>query len=263
MKARRAFLLHAAGIATLTALDPRRVMAAGRVGPDELDRPLLGDRYVEGRERRLLRDVLARIRRVQATVGNGNFALLGFDHMRKVARQYRSVEPFTRAEIGFIESLFYFDAREYGFYGEKVLGGLTDQLEVRHAVVIRGTGQRLLRGTATERYLAMRRVVGPRLVLTSGMRSVAKQIHLFLAKAARVEGNLSRASRSLAPPGYSYHAVGDFDVGQRGLGAANFTTAFARTEVFKRLIATGNLRMRYPRGNYLGVRYEPWHIRVV
>jgi len=266
MNDRRAFLARATGAAALALLGPRRAFAARAKrasGGDDLDRPLAGDRYVDARQRRLLVDTLSRMRRVQATVGYGNFALLGFDQMRKVARQYHAVEAFTRAEAEFIEGLFYFDAREYGFYGEKVLGGLTDQVEVRHAVVVRGTGQRLLRGMAIERYQEMRRAVGPALVLTSGMRSMSKQIYLFLAKAARVDGNLSRASRSLAPPGYSFHAVGDFDVGQQGLGAANFTAAFARSEVFKRLVATDNLRMRYPRGNYLGVRYEPWHIRVV
>jgi len=266
MSSRRAFLIRTTGIAGLAVLDPRRAFAA-RTTPvsvgDDLDRPLAGDRYVDARQRRLLIDTLARMRRVQTTIGYGHFALLGFDQMRQVARQYPSVEPFTRAEIEFIEGLFYFDAREYGFFGEKVLGGLTDQIAVRHATAVHGTGQRLLRGAALKRYRTMRRAVGTRLVLTSGMRSMSKQIYLFLAKAARVDGNLSRASRSLAPPGYSFHAVGDFDVGQRGLGAANFSAAFARSEVFKRLAATGNLRMRYPRGNYLGVRYEPWHIRVV
>ncbi len=53
--------------------------------------------------------------------------------------------------------------------------------------------------------------------LTSGVRGVAKQFILFLAKAEANGGNLSLASRSLAPPGYSYHGVGDFDVGEKDL----------------------------------------------
>ena len=100
-------------------------------------------------------------------------------------------------------------------------------------------------------------------MLTSGVRGVVKQARLFLAKVVRSEGNLSRASRSLAPPGYSYHGIGDFDVGQRGLGAANFTDRFARTRLYRRLVETGHLVERYPLGNDLGVRHEPWHVMVV
>jgi LAS superfamily LD-carboxypeptidase LdcB len=90
-----------------------------------------------------------------------------------------------------------------------------------------------------------------------------KQFVLFLDKACRNEGNLSLASRSLAPPGYSYHCVGDFDVGQVGLGAMNFTARFAFTEVFRQLQDLGYVRLRYGRDNMLGVRYEPWHVKVV
>jgi LAS superfamily LD-carboxypeptidase LdcB len=99
-------------------------------------------------------------------------------------------------------------------------------------------------------------------VLTSGVRSIVKQLYLFMRKAERADGNLSLASRSLAPPGYSFHAIGDFDVGKRGLGGANFTQAFARTDVYRRLVDLGFVEMRYPQQNLLGVRFEPWHIRV-
>jgi len=89
-----------------------------------------------------------------------------------------------------------------------------------------------------------------------------KQFLLFLNKVYICNGNLSLASRSLAPPGYSFHGNGDFDVGQAGLGAFNFTDRFTDTEVFKRLSELGYLKLRYPKGNPLGVRYEPWHIKV-
>ncbi|HKI73197.1 MAG TPA: D-alanyl-D-alanine carboxypeptidase family protein, partial [Pseudomonadales bacterium] len=79
----------------------------------------------------------------------------------------------------------------------------------------------------------------------------------------QAKGNLSRASRSLAPPGHSYHGVGDFDVGKVGYGLRNFTSDFARTDEYKSLLELGYVTMRYPQYNLMGVRYEPWHIKVV
>jgi LAS superfamily LD-carboxypeptidase LdcB len=109
----------------------------------------------------------------------------------------------------------------------------------------------------------IRRALGDDLVLTSGLRSVTKQFMLFLSKAARSGGNLSQASRSLAPPGYSFHGVGDFDVGQRGYGSDNFTWRFTESPVYAKLIDLGFTRLRYTEKNALGVRFEPWHIKVV
>ena len=98
--------------------------------------------------------------------------------------------------------------------------------------------------------------------MTSGVRGMMKQFLLFLNKAYANNGNLSLASRSLAPPGYSFHGNGDFDVGQSGFGSLNFTAQFTETAVFKRLADLGYLKLRYPKDNLLGVRYEPWHIKV-
>ena len=94
------------------------------------------------------------------------------------------------------------------------------------------------------------------------MRGLAKQYHLFLRKAVETQGNLSRAARSLAPPGYSFHAVGDFDIGKLGLGSENFTDRFAETEEFSKLIDLGYVDIRYPESNPFGVRHEPWHIKI-
>jgi len=104
--------------------------------------------------------------------------------------------------------------------------------------------------------------IGDTITLTSGVRSVVKQMHLFLRKASKYEGNLSLASRSLAPPGYSFHGIGDFDVGHIKLGEQNFTDAFAKTDEFKKLIDLGYINIRYLMDNELGVRFEPWHIKV-
>lgn len=212
---------------------------------------------------RMLQLTLRRINRVQSTVGYGNFNLLSFDKMLKVAKQHTSVENFTKVELHFLEKLFYVDASRYGFYGPKVLRNLSDDIDRSKTVYIRGSGQRIFKGRALERYKSIKKTIGPDLVLTSGVRSVVKQLFLFMNKAERAKGNLSLASRSLAPPGYSFHAIGDFDVGKRGLGGANFTDAFSRTDVYHRLVDLGYVQMRYPQRNLLGVRFEPWHIRVL
>ncbi len=105
--------------------------------------------------------------------------------------------------------------------------------------------------------------VGPNLVLTSGVRSVVKQLQLFLAKLESSKGNLSLTSRSLAPPGHSYHGIGDFDVGKKGYGKLNFTSEFSNTTEYKKLIELKYVDIRYTKDNSVGVRYEPWHIKVV
>jgi len=221
-----------------------------------------GDVWLARADARLLETTLARLRRVERTVGHGNFHTLGFDAMLRFGRGHASVGPFTRAELDFIERIFHADARRYGFMGSKVATRLTEPVP-RTLVRPSGTAQRLVRGDALGRFEKMRAEVGEDLVLTSGVRGVVKQARLFLAKVAASGGNLSRASRSLAPPGYSYHGIGDFDVGQRGLGAANFTERFASTELYRRLVGAGHLVERYPIGNTLGVRHEPWHVMVI
>ncbi len=211
----------------------------------------------------ILNSVVARLRRVRGIVGHGNFALLGFDEMLSVSRNYSKVRRFPKKELNFLEDIFYRDAARYGFYGEKVLSGLTDRVPNRNSAKVRRTGQYLFKGSPLVIYKEMRSKLGKDVVLTSGVRGMAKQMYLFLAKAQRTKGNLSRASRSLAPPGYSFHAAGDFDVGKRGWGARNFSSDFAKTDVFKKLVDMGYARLRYPQDNLLGVRYEPWHIKIV
>ena len=205
---------------------------------------------------------LERLKRLQRTVGHGNFYLLNFDEALKIARNYTRVGRFTRKEITFLEQIFYEDSITYGFLGEKPLKNLTDKIKRKSVVKVHHTGNYLYKGQPLETYRKIKDDIGDQVILTSGVRSVIKQFMLFLSKAHESLGNLSMASRSLAPPGYSYHGIGDFDVGQVGLGAANFTEKFAETDVFKKLKELGYIKFRYPHGNLLGVRFEPWHISV-
>lgn len=221
-----------------------------------------GDIRLERREFDLLKSCARRFERVQRTVGHGNFYLLSLDEAISIARSYSRVGEFTRAEMDFLEMIFYFDASHYGFFGNKPVKNITDGVKRREVVKIPYTGNYLYKGMPLQTYKKIIRGVGDGVVLTSGVRSVIKQFLLFLNKAYESEGNLSLASRSLAPPGYSYHGISDFDVGQAGLGADNFTERFTATSVYQRLNEQGYVRIRYPMDNLLGVRFEPWHIKV-
>ncbi len=221
------------------------------------------DAFLGECEVELLKRTAAHLRRVQNTVGYGNFGIVGFDRMLRIGRRYPQVERFDRKELMFLESIFYSEADRLGFYGEKVLTRMTEEIPRKEVFKVPATGQFLFQGESLETYLQIKRAIGDDVVLTSGVRGVVKQMYLFLNKAVRTGGNLSRASRSLAPPGYSFHGIGDFDVGKRGLGRANFTAKFARTDVYERLLDYGFATLRYPPGNLEGVRYEPWHIKVV
>ncbi|MEO5341246.1 MAG: M15 family metallopeptidase [Magnetococcus sp. MYC-9] len=221
-----------------------------------------GDVFLDAKRFSLLQSVLARFERVQKTVGFGHFYLLDFDEAVNIAKMHTDVGPFTVEELDFLEQLFYERALLYGFYGEKPLKNLTDQIDKREVVKVPNSGNHLYRGKPLELYSQLRHRVGSKLILTSGVRSVVKQFMLFLSKIHEGNGNLSRASRSLAPPGYSYHGISDFDVGQAGFGQYNFTEKFVESGVFKQLHAMGFLSLRYPRDNLTGVRFEPWHVKV-
>ncbi len=226
------------------------------------DKPQPSDIVLSAERKILLDSALKRLKRVQRTVGFGNFCVLSFDGALAVARNYSAVGKFTRAETDFLDEIFHIDAATYGFYGDKPVKILTAKASSNELVKIPRTGNYLFRGKPQEKYLQIKKQLGDSVYLTSGVRGIMKQFILFLSKAAANEGNMSLASRSLAPPGYSYHAVSDFDVGEKGLGAANFSSMFACSATCARLQELGYLKLRYPENNLLGVRFEPWHIKV-
>jgi len=211
----------------------------------------------------LLQPTIERLERVQRFIGHGNFNLIGFDEMLYFARNYEEVGMFDPAELAFLEEIFFNDATNYGFFGEKVTPDLTARINQSDVAKIDGSGHYLLKGGSLNQYNLIHSDVGENLLLTSGLRNVVKQMHLYLAKTRQSNGNLSKASRSLASPGYSFHGIGDFDVGKIGLGEANFTIDFSNTEEFRRLITLGYVDIRYTDTNRFGVRYEPWHIKII
>ena len=203
-----------------------------------------------------------RMRNLQKLVGHGNFNILNFTDGLSLAKNYPKVGRFTKEELKFLEFVFYEDGQRYGFMGQKPLKEITDQVKKKDVIKVPYSGNYLYKERSIEIYKDIKKELGDQVVLTSGIRSVMKQFLLFLNKVHNSEGNLSLASRSLAPPGYSFHGNGDFDVGQAGYGKLNFTGTFTETEVYKRLSELGYLQLRYPADNKLGVRYEPWHIKI-
>jgi hypothetical protein len=221
------------------------------------------DIFVSMEDKVLLHSIHLRLKNLQSQIGYGHFNVLNFDDALVFAKRFQVVGKFTKAELDFIEKVFATKATDYGFYGEKVIASLTNKIKKQHTFKVPHTGHYLFKEQSFQYYKKLRDNVGEGIILTSGIRSNVKQLHLFLAKVVRVNGNLSRASRSLAPPGYSYHGIGDFDVGRKGWGGKNFTDAFSQTDEFKRMQDLGYVTIRYDEGNSLGVRFEPWHIKVV
>lgn len=210
----------------------------------------------------LLGSVVDRLERLCNTIGYANFAILGFDDAVRFSANHSTVGAFTRQDLDFLEMIYSRDASDYGFYGARQIVSLTQTIMPRDVEKIPGTGNFLFKGDAIRKYRQIKSYLGEEAILTSGIRGLVKQFYLYLHKAKRHDGNLSLASRSLAPPGYSYHATGDFDIGQRGLGGANFSERFTATPVFRKLTERGFVEYRYDKDNMLGVRYEPWHIKL-
>jgi len=210
----------------------------------------------------IFESTVLKLRRLQKLVGHGNFNILNFTDALSFARNYSNVGEFTKKELKFMELTFYEDGQLYGFLGQKPLKEITDQVRKKDVIKIPYSGNYLYKERSIEIYQEIKKELGDQVILTSGIRSVMKQFLLFLNKVQRSEGNLSLASRSLAPPGYSFHGNGDFDVGQKGYGKLNVTGTFTETDVYKRLSEMGYLQLRYPEDNKLGVRYEPWHIKI-
>lgn len=230
---------------------------------EKFDQTFSQDIFLSADKNYIFETTLKRILRVKNIIGYANFNLLSFDDMLLYAHRYPKIGRFTKSELAFIDEVFFFDANEYGFYGNKVIKELTSKINKKETVKISGSGHYLFQGDALIKFNQLENDLGPNLILTSGVRSIVKQLQLFLSKLKTSEGNISLASRSLAPPGHSYHGIGDFDVGKKDFGKLNFTSKFAETKEYKRLIELKYIDLRYTKNNQVGVRYEPWHIKVV
>ena len=218
----------------------------------------LEDKYVED-----FKNVRKKLTLIQRHVGYGNFNVISFDKMLKTARWSSKIERFSKNELEFLESIFYYNPSEHGFFGDRVSSNITDKIRKKDIVKISRTGHYLFKGKPKETYNEMAQDIGNTLVLTSGVRSIVKQTKLFLDKINNTDGNITIAAKSLAPPAFTYHSIGDFDVGKKGFGHANFTERFALTQEFLKMRKLKYIDMRYTVNNKDGVRYEPWHVKII
>lgn len=215
---------------------------------------------VRGAANPIVYSLLDKLNAVQNWVGYVQFNIISFDDLLKQATYCK--KPLSSMEIEFVESIFYGDPKKYGFYGARTVPQLTQAVSRNEVVYINKTGHFLLKGASLEKYSEVKKLIGNDLVLTSGVRAPVKQLHLFLKKMVNSGGDMRLTSTSIAPPGYTFHSVGDFDIGKAGFGQYNFTERFQETDVFKKLHDGGYISIRYTSNNPYGVRFEPWHIKV-
>lgn len=112
--------------------------------------------------------------------------------------------------------------------------------------------------------------LGRRLYIDSGYRSPGRQAYLFFYYLARTSNfSLKENARWIALPGYSEHGSPlytaiDFisEEGINGFSGKQTAEDFEKLDEYKWLQANGarfNFYLSYPRGNKLGVAFEPWH----
>lgn len=254
---RRDFLnISKAGVIT-TALFSKDLLA---IEPPEIRNPYF---YLEEKYENDFQEIRRKLNLIQRHVGYGNFNILGFDEALKIAKRVSSIGEFSKSQLEFLEFMFYYNPSSHGFYGKRINKSITSSINKKEIIKIPKTGHYLFKGKPLETYNEMVKDIGNTLTLTSGIRSVVKQTKLFFDKIASVNGNITVAAISLAPPAYTYHFIGDFDVGKKGFGVANFTSRFALTDEFKRIKKLKYVDVRYTINNKDGVRYEPWHITTV
>ena len=219
--------------------------------------------YLNKSDLDILVSIKHRLSRVKKHIGYANFNFISYDDALYFARNYSSIGKFTQTEQALIEKIFYSDPTQFGFYGERTTQNITNKISSKNIVKIKHSGHFVYKGKANEDYNRIIKDVGSNLILTSGVRNVVKQLDLYASKVIKTNGNLTSASRVIAPPGYSYHTVSDFDVGKKGWGFKNFTSAFADTKEFKEIRKLNYVGIRYTKNNKDGVRFEPWHVKVI
>jgi len=209
-----------------------------------------------------LANLAARLHRLRQLVGYARFNLVDLDQARKLARRYQRVGAFEADELALLEHFFHTDPAPWGFHGPRVSDDLAQRIDDSEVSKIRGSGHYLYRGAAERLFARLQCDIGEELLLTSGVRNHLKQAQLFCDRLLATDGDYAAATHWVAPPGHSYHASGDFDVGVAGLGGANFTDAFLDTDAARHIARLDYAVQRYPADNPWGVAHEPWHIQV-
>ena len=170
------------------------------------------DIYLSYSEFRTLKSLNHRLRKLKYFVGYANFNLISFNSALYYARNYSKIGAFTKDELTLVDKFFNEDPYQYGFYGNKTCTNLNNKISRKDVVKIPHTGHFLFKGKSQEDYYNIIKDVGHSLTLTSGVRNVVKQLSLYVNKIYRCHGNMTRATKSIAPPAFSYHSIHDFDV---------------------------------------------------
>jgi len=76
------------------------------------------------------------------------------------ARNYEEIGAFDPAELAFMEEIFFNDATDYGFFGEKVNPELTHRINQNEVEKIGGSGHYLLKGDSLNQYQLIHKDVG-------------------------------------------------------------------------------------------------------
>lgn len=321
------------------------------------DKSYPGDIWASPEQMLLIYSCYNKLSQVQRRVGFSNFNYIDFPTVIQTAGQQRRTGryfgkqaectiPFTSIEEAFMEQVFAFDAKAFGFHGQKVIRSQNYRVNPKDLTFM--DGHFIRKGEALAKYTNIKKQVNEKsaqtggkakhqqsalnMQITSGIRNIPKQMRLFFRKGVRLtqvpqessvsildyrngttdrvqvydlkkewrryrpaintlkhqwlpanlkkderkrfllnQGfhliNLSAVSRSLAPPGYSWHGKYDFDIGLRSgkFKPYNFRKEFILTPLFIALFSNGFIHLqdlRYQQDNALGVRFEPWHIRV-
>ncbi len=221
------------------------------------------DVYLPLNDIRTLYDIDRRLKRLRRFIGYANFNFISLDTAFYYARNYSAIGEFTQNEKNLIEKLFYSNPTQYGFYGNKTVDSITQKINEKDLEKIPHSGHYIYKGKPLADYKRILKDIGDNIVLTSGVRSVVKQLSLYTSKLIQLHGNVSQTSSIIAPPAYTYHAISDFDVGKKGWGNRNFSEEFAHTEEFAKMIKLNYISIRYTPNNKDGVRFEPWHVKVI
>lgn len=114
--------------------------------------------------------------------------------------------------------------------------------------------------------VAVAREEGVRIVPISGFRPISYQKTLF-ERAVKRYGSEQKASRWVAPPGYSEHATGwTLDVGDESQRGTDIEPSFESTPASRWLQNNAHrfgFELSFPPNNPQGVNHEPWHWRFI
>ncbi|NQY95366.1 MAG: hypothetical protein HRT43_14465, partial [Campylobacteraceae bacterium] len=149
---------------------------------------ITSDIYLPSEHYKILKSVKNKLKLIQRYVGYGNFNIISFDKAVSTARWGRGIKRFTKEELNFMESMYYYDPSIHGFYGQRTSVNLTDKIRKKDVLKVPRTGHYLFKGKTVETYTHMKKDIGETIILTSGVRSIVKQMKLYIDKIDKTNG---------------------------------------------------------------------------